>query len=204
MNNHFRTSRRIILAVLLFSVYPLICSAQKDDNSFCEQSHRITNTGMVVLGAWSISNLAVGGYGWSRYEGTPKYFSQMNFLWNTVNFGIAGAALYRNSATDCRNMDSKSALSRHAKMEKVLLINAGLDVAYMGTGLLLRHLSNGSTGNSEQLMGYGNSLLLQGGFLMIFDLALWQAMRHERLNFLENISFQKSQGFTEFQLVLNF
>jgi hypothetical protein len=52
------------------------------------------------------------------------------------------------------------------------LLNAGLDVAYIATGFYLKERSKNSS-SSERLRGYGNSLLLQGGFLLMFDVALY-------------------------------
>ena len=45
----------------------------------------------------------------------------------------------------------------------------GLDLAYMVTGLLLRN--NAKKNNAEESMnkGYGNSLILQGGYLLFYD-----------------------------------
>jgi sulfite exporter TauE/SafE len=54
------------------------------------------------------------------------------------------------------------------KLEKILLLNTGLDLAYITTGFLLKE--RGNSRNNLQNIGYGNSLLLQGAFLLIFDL----------------------------------
>jgi hypothetical protein len=57
-------------------------------------------------------------------------------------------------------------------LQNILLLNAGLDVAYIATGFYLKERSKNSS-SSERLTGYGNSLLLQGGFLLLFDVALY-------------------------------
>ncbi len=57
-------------------------------------------------------------------------------------------------------------------IQSFLLLNAGLDVAYIATGFYLKERSKNSS-SSERLRGYGNSLLLQGGFLLAFDVALY-------------------------------
>ena len=40
------------------------------------------------------------------------------------------------------------------------------------TGFYLKEKSKSSS-SAERLKGYGNSLLLQGGFLLVFDIALY-------------------------------
>lgn len=57
-------------------------------------------------------------------------------------------------------------------MQNFLLLNAGLDVAYIATGFYLKERAKNSS-SPERLRGYGNSLLLQGGFLLAFDIAFY-------------------------------
>jgi len=77
----------------------------------------------------------------------------------------------------------------------VLLINAGLDVAYLGSGFLLRYLSTRYDSRSDLLKGYGNSLILQGAFLLVFDLSFWQVLNHHRPESLTSLGFSASQQF---------
>jgi hypothetical protein len=67
------------------------------------------------------------------------------------------------------------------KTQKIFLINSALDLGYMASGLLLRQQSSINTSKQAQFQGYGNSLLLQGGFLLLFDLsAYWIHQHHGR------------------------
>jgi hypothetical protein len=65
-------------------------------------------------------------------------------------------------------------------LEKTLLFNAGLDVGYIMTGLYLTELSRRAGEQQERLEGYGWSLVLQGGFLLGFDLILYLVQRQSR------------------------
>jgi collagenase-like PrtC family protease len=58
-------------------------------------------------------------------------------------------------------------MAKHVKTENLYLINAGLDVVYIGTGFLLKHFSINNLNKQNLLKGHGNSVILQGGFLMI-------------------------------------
>ncbi|MDX9727744.1 MAG: hypothetical protein RBT50_00635 [Bacteroidales bacterium] len=151
----------------------LVLNAQEYGRAFEEASLAANNAGMYVLGGWALANMAAGAYGWAAFEGEKKYFSQMNLFWNVVNLSIAGFALYSSYSTDVSLMSEGELLARHLKTEKLFLINSGLDVGYMGAGLLMRHFSSNSEKRGDLLKGYGNAVILQGGFLLVFDMAMY-------------------------------
>jgi hypothetical protein len=175
------------LLVVLFIAVPLVMHAQGNYHQFFSRSMSINNTGMYVLGGWAVANLATGGVGWSRTTGSTMYFHQMNFFWNTVNLGIAGFAIYSAMQMEPLRMSYQELMDQHMRYKKLYLINAGLDVVYMGTGFLLRHLSARSTNRADLLMGYGNSVILQGGFLFLFDGVMYLLQQHHQVNFLKDI-----------------
>ena len=126
---------------------------------------------MLVLGSWATSNI-IGGLAFrSNTSGTSKYFHEMNTIWNTVNMGIA--TLGYISAIRMVQPESVLALyNEQIGLDKTLLFNAGLDLAYIATGLYLNERSKNATNNNERLKGYGNSIMLQGAFLFAFDVAM--------------------------------
>ena len=183
-----------ILAAFLLILTVMPAYGQEEYRQFYSESLKTTNSGMYVLGGWAITNIASGAYGWHRYDGDIKYFHQMNLFWNTVNLSIAGFAIYSNLMTDISAMGQDEMMKKHLDTEKILLINAGLDLGYIGAGLFMRHLSGRSDKNSDLLKGYGNSIILQGGFLFIFDIVLYGILRNLRHEFIENLSISLSPG----------
>jgi hypothetical protein len=175
------------LLVVLFAAVPLVMHAQGNYHQFFSRSMSINNTGMYVLGGWAVANLAAGGIGWSRTTGSTMYFHQMNFFWNTVNLGIAGFALYSATQMEPLRMSYQELMDQHMRVKNLYLINAGLDVVYMGTGFLLRHLSAKSSNRADLLMGYGNSVILQGGFLFLFDGVMYLLQQHHQVSFLKDV-----------------
>ena len=175
----------LVAALLLLS---LTVSAQDSFPDFYTQNIKINNTGMYILGSWAVLNMATGAYGWSEYSGDRMYFNQMNLFWNVVNVSIAGFALYSNYTGDISGFSQQELMEKLVKTENILLINAGLDVGYIGTGFLLRHLSGKSDKRADLLKGYGSSLILQGGFLLVFDLVLYGVLRADRMDFLNNVN----------------
>lgn len=181
--------------LLVFTLF-----GQNNHQTFYKQSLKTNNTGMYILGSWALANMVAGGYGWSQTTGQTKYFHQINFFWNTVNLSIAGFALYSSLSTDINILSSTEMMEKHIKTENLYLINAGLDVLYVGTGFLLNHLATKKPNRHDLLKGFGNSVILQGSFLFIFDLVLWKIQHDHRLNFIQNLSFNFISEMTGFQL----
>jgi hypothetical protein len=146
--------------------------------SFNQERLKMDKHHMVVLGSWATTNLAVGGIGWATTpKGEAHYFHQMNFFWNTVNLGLAIPG-YLKAKNDTHKLSFAETLRTQHKTETVFLVNAGLDIAYMSSGLLLRSEARFHPDREAQWRGYGNSLLMQGGFLFLFD---WTAyLLHKR------------------------
>lgn len=184
MNSILHKEKRVVMSVLLLMTAVTI-QAQDTGRSFAEASLTANNGGMYVLGGWALANMAAGACGWAAFEGEKKYFSQMNLFWNVVNLSIAGFALYSNYSSDVSLMGEGELLARHLKTEKLFLINSGLDVGYMGAGLLMRHISTNSEKRGELLKGYGNAVILQGGFLLVFDMAMYFIFNNIKPAFFE-------------------
>ena len=73
-------------------------------------------------------------------------------------------------------------------IEKVLLLNVGLDVAYVTSGFLLKEMSKNNPDNYHRYRGFGNSLLLQGGFLFVFDIIQFVVHQQHRKKGAQNLS----------------
>lgn len=168
-------NRTILLAALVLFILPIIENKGQELNliqSFEAGRGEINRTGMIVLGSWAVGNILLGAYGNFKYEGQTKYFHQFNAMWNVVNLGIAAFGYFNAAGSDPNSMTAAQILNEYSSLQNFLLLNAGLDVAYMVTGLYLKERAKNSS-NAERLRGYGNSLLLQGGFLLAFDVALY-------------------------------
>jgi hypothetical protein len=200
MKKYFLASLIILLAV------STLFAQHTDISGFYQTSVKTNTTGMYVLGGWAIANIAGGAVGWANSNGSIKYFHQMNLFWNTVNLGIAGFALYNNLNSSILGLTDSMMMRKHIKTENLYLINAGLDVLYIETGFLLKHFSTNSAKRKDMLFGYGNSVIVQGGFLLVFDLIMWAVQHNHRLDFLANasFSFQQNIDFKEIALFIRF
>jgi len=160
--------------VLIFWLLTVAAYAQSDKliQSFEQQRQDINKTGMLVLGSWAAGNILIGTYGSLKAKGEAKYFHQFNAMWNVVNLGIATFGYLNAVNSDPASMTNVEILKDYNSLQSFLLLNAGLDAAYIMTGFYLKERSKNSS-SAERLKGYGNSLLLQGGFLLVFDVALY-------------------------------
>jgi hypothetical protein len=125
---------------------------------------------MFVLGAWGIVNVAGGAVGITQTSGSQRAFHQMNLGWGIINLGLAASSWWTVSHTDPAAFDLYETAREHHRMQKILLFNAGLDVAYMAGGAWMLERAKTSAQNQDSLRGFGRSLVLQGAFLFAFDL----------------------------------
>ena len=144
-------------------------SAQQSfqDSIALERSKLQTNN-MWILGAWAGANIIQGSISAGNATGSDHYFHQMNAYWNTVNLAIAGLGLWAAKKQMAGEHTLNRNLKEQQKTEKILLLNTGLDAAYIMTGLYLKE--HGNRLNDEKSSGYGSSLLVQGSFLLVFDI----------------------------------
>lgn len=150
-------------------------------DDFNARQQRLGQHSMLVLGGWSVGNIAVGAVGRARTEGSTRYFHEMNLAWNSVNLAIAGLGYWSTTRQTTSGLSMYETLERHYAHQKILLFNAGLDLAYMGMGTYFMERSRNETDpmEADRWQGYGQSLLLQGGFLLVFDLVQYQ-LHHRR------------------------
>ena len=166
------------LRKLLYTVSSLLlCTAataqrvtpSADLRDFSEQRIRHQKTLGLALGGYALANIAVGSIASGQTTGETKYFHRMNVYWNLFNLGIAGAGLLGSRKRSADGETLGEAIKQHQNMKQVLLFNAGLDVAYIVGGVYLRERANTHFDKADQLRGYGKSVMLQGGFLLAFD-----------------------------------
>jgi len=164
----------VLFSIAFLFVLPDLLHAQNttfDAQNYAQKSYDLQKNGMIVLGTWATLNLISGSAGYFLSAKNTKYFHQMNAGWNIVNLGIAGFALYNLGQSDASLMGYSESLSELRNLDKILLFNAGLDFGYMAAGAWL--WERGLRKDSKRLEGYGKSLILQGGFLLAFDLVLY-------------------------------
>ncbi|MES2328596.1 MAG: hypothetical protein V4539_03270 [Bacteroidota bacterium] len=166
--------KQLFCVLLVFSAVSASAQSSVQD-SIAVSSASLNKKNMYILGAWAGANILQGTISASNTKGTEHYFHQMNAYWNIANIAIAGMGLLsiRKQLTGPHSFERN--MKEQHQLEKIIVFNGGLDLAYLATGLYLRE--RGNRLNKDQTTGYGNSLLLQGGFLLIFDIIQYTGHR---------------------------
>ncbi|RTL48562.1 MAG: hypothetical protein EKK39_12400 [Sphingobacteriales bacterium] len=139
---------------------------QKYDSIYINRQTLIKNN-MSILGAWAGVNIIQSSISAASTSGNTQAFFKMNVYWNTVNAVIAGIGFLQAQKALTKKITPQQNWLQQQKTEQFLLLNTGLDAAYITTGLYLRE--HGLRKNNDQTEGFGSSMILQGSFLLVFD-----------------------------------
>ncbi|WP_266203339.1 DUF6992 family protein [Pontibacter kalidii] len=160
----------LYLLPLLF--LSLTANAQGQSLSQLNQGQaRTLETGMLVLGGWAILNILFSSFKLTKATRHRKYLYQMNVYWNIINLLIASFALYVILSRDSATLSLAESLQLHDSFKKVLYLSIGLDFGFILLGAYLKERSRTAI-KAEQLQGWGQSIVLQGAFLLLLDVVL--------------------------------
>ncbi|REL24983.1 hypothetical protein DYD21_15795 [Rhodohalobacter sp. SW132] len=176
-----------LIALYLILVLPCAGSSQsfsEDLIEINEQRLQLNQSGMTVLGSWAAANIIAGGVGMTQTSGRVRYFHEMNVAWNSVNLAIAGIG-YFGSRNDPAAYSLSETIREFQSFQKLLLFNAGLDIGYMAFGAWL--WERGIRTGSDRSIGYGRSMILQGGYLFLFDIVLYALSRNQSGPLIESL-----------------
>lgn len=162
---------------------------QQWSDSIATDRYNQNKTNMTILAAWAGVNIIQGSISATNAMGSGPHFFRMNAYWNLVNLGIASVGLFQLRKEMNKSYTFTQNQLAQQKLEKILLLNTGLDLAYIATGFLLKE--NGTRTGNLRNTGFGNSLLLQGAFLLVFDLV--QYGNHRRNGKLLETQLSKLQ-----------
>jgi len=172
-------NRVIFIAICLFCAFG-VC-AQSNLPAWNTERLQHTRNAMWVLGGWASANVLVGAIGLARAK-TPqnRAFHQMNLGWGVINLSLAASGIWTATHTDPTQLDWLQSMNAQQKLQRIFLLNAGLDVGYIMAGAWMQERAGNVTKNSDRLRGFGRSIALQGAFLFVFDLGAY--FYHTRLD----------------------
>ena len=160
-----------VLLITLFMANAVLIYAQKADIQAFNFNRIETNKkAMLILGSWALVNIGVSGIRARNTEGVSKGFHQMNVGWNAFNLSLAAFGYYGAFKENAASIDGFNTINEHYKLQKIFLINTGLDVAYAVGGAWLIERSKTSE-KRDQLKGFGQAVIVNGAFLFVFDIA---------------------------------
>lgn len=163
----------LITLILAFSIQTL--NAQLADTTLYTKRYIKTNRAhAIVLGSWGAVNL-LGGTAWAlNSTGQTRQFNIMNAAWGGINLGIASVMYIGLKKENSKTYPLYDNIQRQANLEKALLFNTGLDAAYIMGGLAMNYYGQlPGAKNGERMQGFGKSIMVQGGFLLVQDLVFY-------------------------------
>lgn len=154
------------------------------------------NASMKILTYWGLVS-TIGG-------GMLMFGDQNDFGLMTASWGIINAALGINALYFTQNQEHtyEDILRDEILFNRIIAINSALNVSYILGGIALNHLND-----SPRLNSYGNAIIIQGAFLLVFDsiLLLNSSRRLNRLISLkEAVTIAPSPIKTPFDKNLNY
>jgi len=185
-----KVAMKHILIAMILCTQTLVGQVSNYQSEF----NTINKNLMLGLGSYAVSNFVVSGIGYATAEDpSVKRFHEMNVMWNTVNIGLAVPG-YLKAVRGGGEMTLDEMVKAQKKTETIFLVNDVLDIGYMAAGLWMRQNAANFPGQEDLYTGYGNSLILQGAFLFVFDAYAYH-LHHEhagRLPILDKVSLSPS------------
>ncbi len=127
------------------------------------------------LGAWAVASVVLGGVLLTFADGaTARAFGLQFLVWGAIDgaIAIAGWIALRRAHARGAVADPRCAPPERRRLRRLLWINAGLDVVYVAAALLVLALWRTPEG-----LGHGLGVLIQGGFLLVFDVVHARRLR---------------------------
>lgn len=178
--------KKIILLLTIFT-FIQASHAQTSLDEINQTRCKHTLNGMIAFSSWTGANLIAGTVGVLTTTGETQHFFEMNLYFNAINLGLAIPGLIGAVKAKRTGLSFEKTVKEVQKIKTIYLVNGALDFTYITVGFLLREMSRNS-GNDIQLKnrlaGFGNSFIVQGGFLLIYDFVEFglHAINGKRLN----------------------
>lgn len=131
-----------------------------------------TRNGMLTFTTWTGINLIGSTVGYFTTEGELQHFYEMNIYFNAVNAAIAVPGMISAFRAKRNGLDFEQTVKEVEKTKTIYLVNGVLDISYITAGFVLRAMGDQAQrpeADQQRFRGFGNSLIMQGGFLLIYD-----------------------------------
>ncbi len=166
--------------IFTFFISTIFLHSQAQDmevfNRYSQELNTHNRNGMIALGSWGVGNIIVGTAGTlTTKPGSMMFnFHLMNASWNVVNLAIAVPAYLSARKRLSKTYDIPGTFKLQRQQENLYAINMAADVLYVGSGVFLQEFGNRFEPKvNDAFKGLGYSLILQGGFLLVFDAVMF-------------------------------
>jgi hypothetical protein len=138
--------------------------------TFDQKFNQLIKRHLSYLKKWSILNLSVSIPALGFFNNWLWYFFLMNISWGVINYLIAYLLFLHTAPFPSNHSNIVHRLGVYWHVKSMLLLNIGLDTAYIFAGLYLKNLMyHPEIAYPELYYGFGISVIFQGIFLFLHD-----------------------------------
>lgn len=137
--------------------------------------YNVTVAAMAILAIWAAFWAGFSATRYNSKDKTSKAFWRMSLYWGVINLGIAAFGLVQAQTRKNEFIQSGSVQGQQVT---IVGVNVFLDVMYI---LLAAILIKSAHKKTPQRLGYGRAILVQGLFLLMFDIILVMALDTVRI-----------------------
>lgn len=130
-----------------------------------------------TLAWWSVLNIAAGVLGLFLLDGFWYYFAMMGLSWGVINLALVLFLFKLHFLNKFREGDALERIEAQFHVEKILVLNLGLDLGYALIGAWVREHGLHIVENQALWLGFGWSVIVQGLYLFVHDLAFYRLHR---------------------------
>lgn len=161
----------MILAPLALTLSLTLAAPSFDLPRWNQERLQSESTGMWVLGGWAAANIIAGGLGAALIQDEQlRWVFLGSALWNTVNLALAVINLASNWKADPASFDARASFKASSSSSTIFAVNAGVDLGYLATAAFL--WQRGDATQDRRMVGAAQALLIQGAFLLVFDVVM--------------------------------
>lgn len=154
-------------------------------DSFIQTQGRLNKDGALGLCSWSFVNIGYSSYMLNKTSGQEQNFHQMNLICSGIDLAIGIPVFIRSHKIYKGKIKLKLDTYNPKRYMKMYSVNSWIDVAYIATGFILKGRAANAR-DPEMMRGFGNSILVQGGFLFTFDSVMYLLHRKLLKNHIQN------------------
>lgn len=196
--------KQLIIIATALMAFTQVNAQEYNADKFNAERVKISRGGLYGLAGWSVLNFAVSGAGWATTDGATREFHRANVTWNFVNIGIALPGIISSYKKSTDGWSGSKTYKEQRKAEATYLINGIFDASYMGIGMYLRERSLNTQKDANRMKGWGNALLLQGGFLLLTDIVMYSMHARHANKKLEKVELSAGLYGTGIGAVIRF
>jgi len=181
---------KLFVITLAFCLLPFASAFSQEiwiTEPFIQTQGRLNKDGAIGLSSWAFLNAGYSGYQLSRTSGQEYHFHKMNLIWSGIDLAVGIPTFIRSHRIYKGKVQLKLDKYNAKKYLAIYSLNSWLDVAYIATGFIVKSRASHSA-DPNMLKGYGNSIIMQGGFLFSFDTVMYLLHRKLYKNHINNQS----------------